>query len=69
LVEQNAALTLGIADYGYILENGRIVLDGLATDLLADKEVKRYYLGLGKESQRRNYGQAKHYKTRKRWLS
>lgn len=69
LVEQNAALTLGIADYGYILENGRIVLDGKSTDLLADKEVRQYYLGLGQESQRRSYRDAKHYKTRKRWLS
>lgn len=69
LVEQNAALTLGIADYGYILENGRIVLDGPGPELLADKEVRQYYLGLGQESQRRSYRQAKHYKTRKRWLS
>ncbi|MDT3700926.1 MAG: ABC transporter ATP-binding protein [Thermincola sp.] len=69
LVEQNASLTLGIADYGYILENGRIVLDGTAKDLLADKEVRQYYLGLGQESQRRSYRDAKHYKTRKRWLS
>lgn len=69
LVEQNAALTLGIADNGYILENGRIVLDGAAKDLLADKEVRQYYLGLGQESQKRSYRDAKHYKTRKRWLS
>lgn len=69
LVEQNAALTLGIADYGYILENGRIVLTGTATDLLADKEIRQYYLGLGQQSERRSYRDAKHYKTRKRWLS
>lgn len=69
LVEQNAALTLGIADYGYILENGRIVLDGASKELLADKEIRQYYLGLGQESQRRSYRDTKHYKTRKRWLS
>lgn len=69
LVEQNAAMALAIADHGYILENGRIVLDGPAQELLHDKEVRHYYLGVGQEGKKRSYRDAKHYKTRKRWLS
>ena len=69
LVEQNAAISLGIANYGYILENGKIVLDGLACDLLNDKQVREYYLGIGDMEKKRSFRDVKHYKTRKRWLA
>ena len=68
LVEQNAAIALELADYGYILENGKIVLDGEAADLTADQDIQEFYLGLGHQGQR-NYRDVKLYRRRKRWLS
>ena len=65
LVEQNANLALGIADYGYIMENGRIVLDGVPDELRANEDVKEFYLGGGGGERYRNM---KFYKRRKRWL-
>lgn len=68
LVEQNATLGLSLASYGYVMENGRIVLDG-ATEVLRDNEdVKQFYLGLTGVGQKRSYRDVKHYKRRKRWL-
>ncbi len=64
LVEQNANLALGIAHYGYIMENGRIVLDGEPDKLRANEDVKEFYLGGGGKS----YRNLKFYKRRKRWL-
>lgn len=69
LVEQNVAMALTIADYGYIMENGRIVLDGTAESLLNNADVKEFYLGLTELNQRKSYKDVKHYKRRKRWLS
>jgi branched-chain amino acid transport system ATP-binding protein len=69
LVEQNANLTLGVADYAYIMENGRIVLDGYPTDLRENADVREFYLGLTEVGQRKSYRDVKHYKRRKRWLS
>jgi branched-chain amino acid transport system ATP-binding protein len=70
LVEQNAHVALSVADYGYIMENGRIVIDGPTHKLLGDADVQRFYLGAGDEGQQRvNYRDVKHYKRRKRWLS
>ena len=69
LVEQNAALALEIADYGYILENGRVVLDGSAERLLRNEDVREFYLGTGGGGERRSMRDVKHYKRRKRWLS
>lgn len=69
LVEQNANLTLGIADYAYIMENGRIVLDGYPKDLRENADVREFYLGLTEVGQRKSYRDVKHYKRRKRWLS
>jgi branched-chain amino acid transport system ATP-binding protein len=69
LVEQNANLALSIADYSYIMENGRIVLDGEPEKLKANEDVKRFYLGAGGNGQRRSYRDLKFYKRRKRWLS
>ncbi|MEO5723430.1 MAG: ABC transporter ATP-binding protein [Ilumatobacteraceae bacterium] len=68
LVEQNAALALEIADYGYVMETGRIVLDGPAKELLANTEIREFYLGQT-GGERRNYRDVKHYRRRKRWLS
>ncbi len=69
LVEQNANLTLSVADYAYIMENGRIVLDGYPDDLRQNADVREFYLGLTEVGQRKSYRDVKHYKRRKRWLS
>jgi branched-chain amino acid transport system ATP-binding protein len=69
LVEQNANLTLNVADYAYVMENGRIVLDGYPEDLLENADVREFYLGLTEIGQRKSYRDVKHYKRRKRWLS
>ena len=68
LVEQNAHIALSVADYGYIMERGRVVLEGRAEDLRANEDVKEFYLGLG-DGGRRSYRDVKHYRRRKRWLS
>jgi len=68
LVEQNAVAALDIATYGYVMENGRVVLDGSASDLMENEDVKEFYLGFGALSQRKSYRDVKHYKRRKRWL-
>jgi branched-chain amino acid transport system ATP-binding protein len=69
IVEQNAYLTLNVADYAYVMENGRIVLDGYPDDLLENADVREFYLGLTEVGQRKSYREVKHYKRRKRWLS
>jgi len=69
LVEQNAKAALGIADYGYIMENGRVVLDGSAQRLMDNEDVKEFYLGLSTVGQKKSYREVKHYKRRKRWLA
>jgi branched-chain amino acid transport system ATP-binding protein len=68
LVEQNARLALTISDYGYIMENGRIVLDDTVERLRDNEDVKRFYLGLTEVGTKRSYRDVKHYKRRKRWL-
>jgi branched-chain amino acid transport system ATP-binding protein len=68
LVEQNAKAALSVADYGYILENGHIMLDGTAEDLLNNPDVQEFYLGLSKGQEGRSYRNVKHYRRRKRWL-
>ena len=69
LAEQNAVRALEIARYGYVLENGRVALDGTAGTLGANEDVKEFYLGLSAVGQRRGYRDIKHYRRRKRWLS
>jgi branched-chain amino acid transport system ATP-binding protein len=69
LVEQNAHQALSIADFGYIMENGRVVLDGDAEKLKANEDVKHFYLGGAAPGERRSYRDLKFYKRRKRWLS
>jgi branched-chain amino acid transport system ATP-binding protein len=67
LAEQNVNLALKYADYGYIMENGRVVLDGSAAALAENEDVKEFYLGVA-EGKRKSFREAKHYKRRKRWL-
>ena len=69
LVEQNARVALGVADSGYIMENGRIVIDGPASKLISDPDVQRFYLGSGENEGHISFRDIKHYKRRKRWLS
>jgi branched-chain amino acid transport system ATP-binding protein len=68
LAEQNTFMALRYARYGYILENGRVVLDGDAEHLRENEDVKEFYLGIG-DSGRRSFRDVKHYKRRKRWLA
>lgn len=68
LAEQNATIALKYADFGYILENGRVVLDGEAVTLRENEDVKEFYLGLS-EGGRKSYRDVKHYRRRKRWLA
>jgi branched-chain amino acid transport system ATP-binding protein len=70
LIEQNANMALSIADYGYIMETGKVVMDGDADKLLGDEDVQEFYLGLHAEGgERKSFKDVKHYKRRKRWLS
>ncbi len=68
LVEQNAKMALQLAEYGYVMENGKIVLDGPADRLRDDADVKEFYLGMSKTGRRR-FTEVKSYKRRKRWLA
>jgi branched-chain amino acid transport system ATP-binding protein len=68
VVEQNANVALQIADYAYVMENGRIVLDGPADQLINNADIKEFYLGLTQVGERKSYRDVKHYKRRKRWL-
>jgi branched-chain amino acid transport system ATP-binding protein len=67
LAEQNATVALRVADHGYILESGRVVLDGTGSELSENEDIKEFYLGLGTEG-RKSYRDVKHYRRRKRWL-
>ena len=68
LAEQNTMVALRYANYGYILENGRVVMDGEASDLATNEDVKEFYLGLS-TSGRQSFRDVKHYRRRKRWLA
>jgi branched-chain amino acid transport system ATP-binding protein len=68
LAEQNTNVALRHADYGYILENGRVVMDGAAAELVANEDVKEFYLGVS-SGRRRSFKDVKHYRRRKRWLA
>ncbi len=69
LAEQNATMALRYASYGYVMENGRIVLDGEARTIADNEDIKEFYLGLSGVGQRKSYRDVKHYRRRKRWLS
>jgi branched-chain amino acid transport system ATP-binding protein len=68
LVEQNVRIALSIAHYGYVMENGRVVLDGTADFLKNNEDVKEFYMGLSALGTKKSYREVKHYKRRKRWL-
>jgi branched-chain amino acid transport system ATP-binding protein len=68
LVEQNARIALSVAEYTYVMENGRVVLDGPSEQLAENEDIKEFYLGLTQLGERKSYRHVKHYKRRKRWL-
>jgi branched-chain amino acid transport system ATP-binding protein len=69
LVEQNATMALAVAKHGYVMENGRIVLEGSVDELRENSDIREFYLGLNEIGSRKSYRDVKHYKRRKRWLS
>jgi len=69
LIEQNASMALSIADHCYIMETGKMVMEGAAERLLKDDDVKEFYLGLHATGEQKSFRDVKHYKRRKRWLS
>jgi branched-chain amino acid transport system ATP-binding protein len=69
LVEQNATMALSIAEHGYVMETGKVVMDKPARELLEDEDVREFYLGLREEGAKQSLREVKHYKRRKRWLS
>jgi branched-chain amino acid transport system ATP-binding protein len=68
LAEQNTMVALRFSDYGYILENGRVVMEGAAKELASNEDVKEFYLGLS-SGERKSFRDVKHYRRRKRWLA
>ncbi|KUG27823.1 branched-chain amino acid transport atp-binding protein livf [hydrocarbon metagenome] len=68
LVEQNARAALSVADVGFIMENGRIVLEGTCAELASNPDVQEFYLGMSHGGEKRRYRDVKHYRRRKRWL-
>jgi len=69
IVEQNAIAALGIADYGYVIENGRVVLSGSAEQLRDNEDIQEVYMGLSAFGSRKSYREVKHYRRKKRWLA
>jgi branched-chain amino acid transport system ATP-binding protein len=69
LVEQNAAMAVSVAQHGYVMETGRIVLEGSVEKLRNNADIREFYLGLNEVGSRKSYRDVKHYKRRKRWLS
>jgi len=70
LIEQNAIMALSIANYGYVMETGKVVMDGDAAKLLADDDIKEFYLGLHSDGgEKKSFKDVKHYRRRKRWAS
>ena len=69
LVEQNAVAALNIADYGYVMEDGRIVINGPADMLRDNEDIKEFYMGLSTLGSEKSYRDVKHYRRKKRWLT
>ncbi len=69
VVEQNARAALAIADYGYVMENGRVVLEGPTEKLKDNEDVQEFYMGLSAVGPQKSYREVKHYRRRKRWLA
>ena len=68
LIEQNAEMALSFVSYGYIIENGQVVLDGPSGELKNNQDVKEFYLGMSMSDQKRSFADIKYYKKKKRWL-
>jgi branched-chain amino acid transport system ATP-binding protein len=68
IVEQNAQAGLGLADHGYVMESGRVVLEAPAEQLRANEDIREFYLGVSRAGERKSYRETKHYRRRKRWL-
>ena len=68
IVEQNTRVALDLADYGYVMESGRIVLEGPSNSLKTNEDVREFYLGLTVDGERKSFRDMKHYRRRKRWL-
>jgi branched-chain amino acid transport system ATP-binding protein len=69
LVEQNTRAALGVADYGYVMENGRVVLTGPAESLRNNEDIREFYLGMGSGGSKKSYRDIKHYRRKKRWVA
>jgi branched-chain amino acid transport system ATP-binding protein len=69
LVEQNVRIALTVAERGYVMENGRVVLHDSSPRLRENEDIKKFYMGLGELGQRKSYREVKHYQKRKKWLS
>lgn len=69
LVEQNASMAFSVADYVYVMENGKIVAEGSAPELKENRNIQEFYLGLSQSGNRKNFREVKHYKRLKRWFS
>lgn len=69
LVEQNARMAMSVSEYSYVMETGRVVMDGPSEKLKDNEDIKEFYLGLSELGKRKSYKDVKHYKRRKRWLS
>jgi branched-chain amino acid transport system ATP-binding protein len=69
LVEQNARAALGIAHYGYVIENGKVALSGPAEKLRDNEDVREFYMGISAVGSKKSYREVKHYRRRKRWLA
>jgi branched-chain amino acid transport system ATP-binding protein len=69
LVEQNVGAALNIADYGYVMEDGRIVINGPAEMLRDNEDIKEFYMGLSAAGSEKSYREVKHYRRKKRWLT
>lgn len=68
LVEQNAIMALDVADVGYVMENGSIVLEGTAAELKENSDIREFYLGMSTDDEKKSFKDVKHYRRRKRWL-
>jgi len=68
-VEQNARAALAISDYTYVMENGRVVMDGPSNKLKDNEDIREFYLGLSEVGTQKSYREVKHYRRRKRWLA
>jgi branched-chain amino acid transport system ATP-binding protein len=68
IVEQNAQAALALADHGYVMEGGRVVLEAPAEQLRSNEDIQEFYLGMGQSGERKSYRNVKHYRRRKRWL-